>query len=88
MEHIAKNGCGVVVLIGQPSDTKTEFAAVESFPEASLLASDAQNYRVIGTGAQILRTLGITKMRLLSEPKRFNALSGFNLEITGFESLG
>ena len=87
MEHIGKNGCGVVVLIGQPSDRKAEFAAVEHFPEADLSTSDAQNYRVIGTGAQILRTLGITKMRLLSEPKRFNALSGFNLEITGFESL-
>ncbi len=87
MEHIAKNGCGAVVLIGQPYDIKSELATVENFPEAGLLTSDAQNYRVIGTGAQILRSLGITKMRLLSEPKRFNALSGFNLEITGFESL-
>lgn len=38
-------------------------------------------YRNIGIGAQILRALGVRRMRLLSSPMRFNALSGFDLEV-------
>ena len=41
-------------------------------------------YRVIGAGSQILRTLGVTKMRLLSSPSRYNALGGFGLEVVEF----
>ncbi|MFQ5964115.1 MAG: bifunctional 3,4-dihydroxy-2-butanone-4-phosphate synthase/GTP cyclohydrolase II [Candidatus Scalinduaceae bacterium] len=38
--------------------------------------------RDYGIGAQILRDLGISKMRLLSNnPKKFNALTGYGLEI-------
>jgi 3,4-dihydroxy 2-butanone 4-phosphate synthase/GTP cyclohydrolase II len=43
-----------------------------------------QNYRLIGTGSQILKRLGVGKMRLLSAPIHFNALSGFELEVTEF----
>ncbi len=43
------------------------------------LAADKRNY---GIGAQILRDLGISKMRLLSNnPKKFTALAGYGLEI-------
>ena len=38
----------------------------------------------IGTGSQILRDLGVGKMRLLSYPARFNAISGFDLEVIEF----
>lgn len=38
-----------------------------------------------GIGAQILRDLGVHKMRLLSSPQRIPAMTGFNLEITGFQ---
>ncbi|OGQ17190.1 MAG: 3,4-dihydroxy-2-butanone-4-phosphate synthase [Deltaproteobacteria bacterium RBG_16_71_12] len=39
--------------------------------------------RHYGTGAQILRSLGITRMRLLTNnPVRLNALRGFGIEIT------
>jgi 3,4-dihydroxy 2-butanone 4-phosphate synthase/GTP cyclohydrolase II len=41
-----------------------------------------QNYRLIGTGSQILKCLGVGKMWLLSAPVDFNALSGFILEVT------
>ena len=38
-------------------------------------------YMTVGTGSQILRDLGVHKMRLLSSPMKFNAISGFDLEI-------
>ena len=34
-----------------------------------------------GTGSQILREIGIKKMRVVSEPKQMQAISGFDLEI-------
>ncbi len=40
-----------------------------------------RTYHTIGTGSQILRDLGVGKMRLLSAPVRFAALSGFGLEV-------
>ncbi|GAA5174753.1 bifunctional 3,4-dihydroxy-2-butanone-4-phosphate synthase/GTP cyclohydrolase II [Modicisalibacter zincidurans] len=41
----------------------------------------AGNYLMIGTGSQILRQLGVGRMRLLSSPWKFSALSGFDLEV-------
>ena len=35
----------------------------------------------VGTGAQILRDLGVRKMRLMSTEMKYNAISGFDLEI-------
>jgi 3,4-dihydroxy 2-butanone 4-phosphate synthase/GTP cyclohydrolase II len=78
-----------VVLIGQHSSVEQKLAEVVSFPEAPGVAGPTssegiQNYRVIGTGSQILKRLGIGKMRLMSAPVHFNALSGFNLAVTDF----
>jgi 3,4-dihydroxy 2-butanone 4-phosphate synthase/GTP cyclohydrolase II len=89
MQHIAAAGGGVVVLIGQPASAEQSLAEVVSFPEPAGVAGPTssegiQNYRVIGTGSQILKRLGIGKMRLMSAPVHFNALSGFNLEVTDF----
>ena len=35
----------------------------------------------IGVGAQILRHLGVGKMRVMGEPFRYRAISGFDLEV-------
>ena len=43
--------------------------------------SDLRNY---GIGAQILRDLGLSKIRVLSAPKQMYAISGFDLEITEY----
>jgi 3,4-dihydroxy 2-butanone 4-phosphate synthase/GTP cyclohydrolase II len=86
MQTIANKGHGVVVLIGQQANTEQSLAEVDQFPVATPVAGTdgAQNYRVICTGSQILKRLGIGKMQLMSAPIRFNALSGFNLEVTEF----
>ncbi len=89
MEYIAAEGTGAVVLIGQETDTAQQLAEVRQFPEPPQITGPTstqgvQNYRVIGTGSQILKRLGIGKMRLMSAPVHFNALSGFNLEVTDF----
>jgi len=40
--------------------------------------------RTYGIGAQILRGLGVTKMRLLGSPRRMPSMTGYGLEVTGF----
>ena len=40
--------------------------------------------RVIGVGSQILRALKLKKITVLGTPTKYNAVSGFNIEITGF----
>jgi 3,4-dihydroxy 2-butanone 4-phosphate synthase / GTP cyclohydrolase II len=40
--------------------------------------------RTYGIGAQILRELGITRMKLLGSPRRMPSMVGYGLEVTGF----
>ena len=40
--------------------------------------------RTYGIGAQILRELGISRMRLLGSPRRMPSMTGYGLEVTGF----
>ncbi len=40
--------------------------------------------RTYGVGAQILRELGVRRMRLLGNPRRMPSMPGYGLEITGF----
>jgi 3,4-dihydroxy 2-butanone 4-phosphate synthase / GTP cyclohydrolase II len=40
--------------------------------------------RTYGVGAQILRELGVRRMRLLGSPRRMPSMTGYGLEITGF----
>lgn len=89
MQRIAEEGKGVVVLIGQHESTELLLEQVLSFPEIPQTVSAAgedgtQIYRLIGTGSQIVKQLGVGKMRALSAPTRFNAISGFHLEVTEF----
>ena len=87
MERIAQEGNGIVVLLGQTFDSERALEEVLQFPDAPSIAGSGdgtQNYRFIGSGSQILSRLGVEKMRLMSAPIRFNALSGFHLEVTEF----
>ncbi|GHB25235.1 bifunctional 3,4-dihydroxy-2-butanone-4-phosphate synthase/GTP cyclohydrolase II [Salinicola rhizosphaerae] len=86
LEEIARAEAGVFVLLDDTTpkgDLKSQLDVVlgrRPAPRSS--ASDgAGNFLSIGTGSQILRQLGVGKMRLLSSPWRFSALSGFDLEV-------
>jgi 3,4-dihydroxy 2-butanone 4-phosphate synthase/GTP cyclohydrolase II len=88
MQRIADEGKGVMVLIGQEESAEQILEQVLQFPEVPQTVSSGdggtQIYRLIGTGSQILKQVGVGKMRALSAPTRFNALSGFHLEVTEF----
>jgi 3,4-dihydroxy 2-butanone 4-phosphate synthase/GTP cyclohydrolase II len=42
--------------------------------------------RTYGIGAQILRDLGVKKMKLLSNPRKMPSMIGFDLEVVGYQS--
>jgi len=84
--EVARSERGVFVLLddGRPRQDLRDY--LDTFLERRRAprnsASDgAGNYLTIGTGSQILRHLNVSKMRLLSSPWKFSALSGFDLEV-------
>jgi 3,4-dihydroxy 2-butanone 4-phosphate synthase/GTP cyclohydrolase II len=46
-----------------------------------IAGTDLRSY---GIGAQILKDLGVRRMRVLSAPRRMPSMTGFDLEVTGF----
>jgi len=88
LQKIAAEG-GVVVLLDHGPEADHLAPRLASYhlshgAEANVAESESKaplGYRTIGTGSQILGHLGIGKMRLMSNKMKFNALSGFGLEI-------
>lgn len=81
LQEIATAEHGVLVWIGHGD----EMGLSDAFDALKNQQSSNQNrrapYQTIGVGAQILKHLGVKDMRLLSSPIKFNALSGFDLNI-------
>jgi len=44
----------------------------------------SMDLRTYGIGAQILRDLGVGRMRLLATPRKMPSMAGFGLEVTGY----
>ena len=81
---LAKFGHGVIVLMHRPEDGDALLARLSGQNSNSPRARGKWDPRTYGIGAQILRDLGVTKMRLLSSPRRMPSMTGFDLEVTGF----
>ncbi len=90
MERIANDG-GVLLILGHQESNDELVAKVKAFEaedngESSVATPWKGTSRHVGIGSQILSDLGVTKMRLLSSPKRYHSLSGFGLEVTEYIS--
>lgn len=87
MNFIGKAGEGVVLLIDtldKPRDMASRIEAALNPPHGKGAdKSGSGTYLTVGTGSQILRDLGIRKMRLLSSPMKFS-VTGFDLEAVEF----
>jgi 3,4-dihydroxy 2-butanone 4-phosphate synthase/GTP cyclohydrolase II len=86
MERVAREGEGVIVLL-RPHESPLDIAEAvrtggQSFATGN--ARGAQVLRTYGIGAQILRDLGLTRMRVLSAPKQMHGLSAFGLEVAAY----
>jgi 3,4-dihydroxy 2-butanone 4-phosphate synthase / GTP cyclohydrolase II len=87
MARIAQEGHGVIVIL-RPDETPRDLMdAVQSLGRDAAPPSPqagAKVLRTYGIGAQILRDLGVTRMRVLSAPKQMHGLSGFDLEVVEY----
>lgn len=84
MAEVAKAGSGVVLLLGNPISGPELLAQLERSQGAESKSASPTSYSTVGAGSQILRDLGVRKMRLLSSPMKFNAISGFDLEVVEY----
>lgn len=85
--RVSEEGQGVVLLVrppAQPGDLARRIQQVQLGTNHLDTGDPDDNYRTLGIGAQILSDLGVRRMRLLSSPKIFHGLAGFDLEITEF----
>jgi 3,4-dihydroxy 2-butanone 4-phosphate synthase / GTP cyclohydrolase II len=87
MARIAKEGHGVIVILRPdetPRDLMDAVLNIGREPAAPSPQAGAKVLRTYGIGAQILRDLGVTRMRVLSAPKQMHGLSGFDLEVVEY----
>ena len=88
MQRIAQEGQGVVVILRPEETARDLMDAVQSLTQADATVAarppGASVLRTYGIGAQILRDLGISRMRVLSAPKQMHGLSGFGLEVAEY----
>jgi 3,4-dihydroxy 2-butanone 4-phosphate synthase/GTP cyclohydrolase II len=96
MQRIADAGNGVVVLLRQqesPDDLTESVRAMASAAaqnavqaERATKAEGGQGavLRTFGVGAQILKDLGVRRMRVLSKPKQMHGISAFDLEVEAY----
>jgi len=77
-----------VVLLREQESTRDFMDAVENLDmhhdDLQKRRPGAAVLRTYGVGAQILRDLGLSKIRVLSAPKHMYAISGFDLEIVEY----
>ena len=76
---------GVLVLL---HETETPEALKHRALNTKPLNAHKMDLRTYGVGAQILRALGVGKMKVLAKPRRMPSMTGFDLEVTGYESPG
>ena len=92
LQQIAAAPSGVAVLlnaagIAAPNneDWLAQFQKLnQSTDEVKKPLSRKTDFRSYGIGAQILKDIGVGKMRLLANPNPVPSLSGYKLEVTGY----
>ena len=81
MQAVAKAGSGVIVLLHRTEDGAHLLDRLALEPKSG---PEKMALRTYGIGAQILRDLGVTHMRVMAAPRRMPSMAGFDLEVTGY----
>jgi 3,4-dihydroxy 2-butanone 4-phosphate synthase/GTP cyclohydrolase II len=86
MRRVAAEPSGVVVILRTEETPRNFMESVRQLDArpASVRHPGATVVRTYGIGAQILKDLGLTRMRVLSAPKQLQGLAAFDLEVTEY----
>lgn len=97
MERIARAGSGVIVILRDRESPDDLLQSVRSLtaqdggseqadtgPGSHSMQRDGEVLRTFGVGAQILKDLGVRRMRVLSAPKQIHGIAAFGLEIESY----
>jgi 3,4-dihydroxy 2-butanone 4-phosphate synthase/GTP cyclohydrolase II len=80
-------GRGVIVYL-RDGTAGVPVAAIPKEGDSATESLRSQQWRDVGVGAQILKDLGISSIRLLSSSQRtYVGIGGFGIEIAGTEAL-
>jgi 3,4-dihydroxy 2-butanone 4-phosphate synthase/GTP cyclohydrolase II len=82
LARIAREPHGIVVVL-RPEESPEDIIGAGASDGGEAPAGAV--LRTYGIGAQILRDLGVTRMRVLSAPKQLLGIAAFGLEIEGYE---
>lgn len=90
VKRVAEEGRGAIIVLNYGETPRNFMAAVRSLGQpvdevGGRREGDAV-LRTYGIGSQIIRELGISRMRVLSAPKQMNAIKGFGLEVVEYIS--
>ena len=83
LRALSKAEAGVIVLLHRPETGQDILSSLAGQEEAPCPAAK-WDPRIYGIGAQILRDLGVRKMKLMASPRRMPSMTGFDLEVTGY----
>jgi len=81
---LQQQGRGVAVLLNAGEDAVAVVGRLLPSEAPAPSAGAAMDLRTYGVGAQILRAVGVHRMRLMSKPRRMPSMTGYGLEVTGF----
>ncbi len=81
---LQRSQAGVAVLLNCSSDTEALLPQLTGTQAAAQAERAQMDLRTYGVGAQILRELGVRRMKLLGSPRRMPSMAGYGLEVTGF----
>jgi len=85
MHRVANEESGVMVILRpeeSPRDFMDSVRLLDAKPTRQRVGATV--VRTYGIGAQILKDLGLKRMRVLSAPKQLQGLAAFDLEITSY----
>jgi 3,4-dihydroxy 2-butanone 4-phosphate synthase/GTP cyclohydrolase II len=88
MNAIKASERGVIVLLNCEESAEQMFAQFEALnnPDTrSQPRGSRMDLRTYGIGAQILRDLKVGKMKLLANPRKMPSMTGFDLEVVGYQ---
>jgi len=85
LRTIAAADSGIIVLLHRSETGEALLSRLET-THSEPAALPKMDLRTYGIGAQILKDLGVTRMRLMAMPRKMPSMAGFDLEVTGYLS--